>query len=65
MGRLSLTGRPSARDKRTSLREAPAVQGTIVLEGWLSKKGGGGADGSMRNWAKVRALPNYARTHPP
>jgi len=28
------------------------VQGTIVLEGWLSKKGGGGADGSMRNWAK-------------
>ena len=31
---------------------AGAGKGTGVLAGWLRKKGGGGADGEKRNWAK-------------
>jgi len=66
LGRLSLNartsgvGRPSG--KRSSLRSSQlkmSTAGGVVLQGWLQKKGGGGSDGSLRNWAKVAA----AETH--
>ncbi|KAL1521858.1 hypothetical protein AB1Y20_021509 [Prymnesium parvum] len=59
LGRLSLNartsgvGRPSG--KRSSLRSSQlkmSTAGGVVLQGWLQKKGGGGSDGSLRNWAK-------------
>jgi hypothetical protein len=31
---------------------AAAAKGSGIMAGWLEKKGGGGADGAARNWAK-------------
>ena len=56
MGPHSAPHASFARGKRPPLpsmgHEDDRVGASALFAGWLEKKGGGGADGSMRNWAK-------------
>ena len=50
----SMLAAGSSKEKRPSLGGAQPMSSARsgVLAGWLKKKGGGGADGNTRNWAK-------------
>jgi hypothetical protein len=51
-GRDPANGDPAHPPKHAAASAAAAGVGSGLLAGWLRKKGGGGADGSSRNWLK-------------